>query len=114
MMLDLTVRLPKMVYVSTEYDAEKKQTRVGGYRDLTDSQARVLLAFDTHGDMTDYQLGYAYRLTHGELDQSWSGLRTRRSELVTMGAIAPMGEVRNENNRKVTVWGIARGATFCW
>jgi hypothetical protein len=81
----------------------------GLFRRLTESQARVLLAFDAHGDMTDYQLGYAYRLTHGDLDQSWSGLRTRRCELVDAGVLEAKGEIRNENNRKVTVWGIAGG-----
>lgn len=108
-MLDRTLKLPKRVFVPERRDALGNLVRTARWHKLTDSQARVLLTFDTHGDMTDYQLGYAYRLTHGELDQSWSGLRTRRSELVTMGVLVPLSEIRNENNRKVTVWGIARG-----
>jgi hypothetical protein len=85
-----------------------------GYRAITEAQARVLLTFVEHGDMTDFQLGYAYRLLHGELDQSWSGLRTRRSELVDLGILRFVGEVRNERNRRVSVWGEVDGLTFTY
>ena len=81
----------------------------GYYFRLTPSQARIMATFDEHCDMTDYQLGYAYRLTNGILDQSWSGLRTRRSELVDMGAIVQKGVAKNENGRTVKVWGLASG-----
>jgi hypothetical protein len=86
----------------------------GFFAALTEAQARVLTTFVEHGDMTDFQLGYAYRLLHGELDQSWSGLRTRRSELVDMGALLPVSEIRNERNRRVTVWGEQLGLTFTY
>jgi hypothetical protein len=78
-------------------------------RSLSDSQKHVLNTFIEHGDMTDFQLGYAYRLTNGDLDQTWSGLRTRRSELVDLGVLKLTGEIRNERNRRVSLWGVVDG-----
>jgi tRNA A37 threonylcarbamoyltransferase TsaD len=81
--------------------------------ELSEAQGKVLAAFDSQGDLTDFKLGYAYRLTHGSLDQSWSGLRTRRSELVKMGVLTSVGTVLNERNRPLNIWGITYGAYVC-
>ena len=73
---------------------------------LSDSQLRVYETFATHGPLTDYELGYAYRLTHGDLDQSWSGLRTRRKELVDLGVLYLQARRKNENGRTVGVYAL--------
>jgi hypothetical protein len=75
---------------------------------LTDAQLRVYEVFLKHPQgLTDYELGYAYRLTHGDLDQSWSGLRTRRKELVDAKVLRRTSEKVNENKRKVGVYALA-------
>lgn len=74
---------------------------------LSTAQQRVYETFAEHGPLTDYALGYAYRLTHGDLDQMWSGLRTRRSELVTLGVLKKVREERNDRGRFVGVYAIA-------
>lgn len=81
-----------------------------GYRRLTPAQARVLVTFEEHGAMDDFTLGYAYRLTHGKMDQAWSGLRTRRAELTAMGVLEVVRVFRNERNRDVGVYGVRVGA----
>lgn len=76
---------------------------------LSPAQARVYVTFASNGALTDFSLGYAYRLTHGTLDQTWSGLRTRRAELVAKGVLEVVDVVRNENGRMVQVWDITEG-----
>lgn len=82
--------------------------RLNGYVKLSESQGKVLAAFDSQGDLTDFQLGYAYRLVHGDLDQSWSGLRTRRNELVKKGVLSVVGYDRS-GKRPISIWGISYG-----
>jgi hypothetical protein len=71
---------------------------------LNDNQRKVLATLRDQGPLTDFELGYAYRLQHGKMDQSWSGLRTRRRELEDMGLVYQHGTVRNENNRQVATF----------
>lgn len=77
-------------------------------RTLTVNQQKVLDVFEgyRYTALTDYKLGYAYRLVHGKLDQSWSGLRTRRSELRDLGLVEPTGKVLNEGGRYITQWAL--------
>jgi hypothetical protein len=95
----VTVQIPRSAFVPKH----------NGYVKLNEAQGKVLAAFDAQGDLTDFQLGYAYRLTHGDLDQSWSGLRTRRNELFKLGILSVVGYARSERNRPINVWGITYG-----
>ena len=70
------------------------------------AQNRVRQVFHEHGPLTDFELGYAYRLTHGDLDLSWSGLRTRRSELCTWAHLRRVGVKRNDSGRKVGIYAL--------
>jgi hypothetical protein len=73
---------------------------------LSTSQRKVYETLRDHGPLTDMELGYAYRLQHKTLDQAWSGLRTRRRELEDAGLVVQVGEIRNERNRAVALFGV--------
>lgn len=61
--------------------------------------------FSTYGSMTDEQLVERYS---GQPRQSVSGIRTRRKELVDMGAIRDTGtRALMKTNRKAIVWTLA-------
>lgn len=76
---------------------------------LTTSQAKVLRAFKDHGELTDFELGYAYRLSFGCLDQSWSGLRTRRAELVKKGYLTRVARRKESGQKRASgVYGIPK------
>jgi len=68
------------------------------------SQSEVLSLFYVYGPMTDKQL--VERAAIRNVKQSESGLRTRRSELVTLGKLKDTGKrKRLDSGRKAIVWG---------
>lgn len=71
--------------------------------ELRESQSEVLGLFQDVGPMSDTDLvATAQRL---EVKQSVSGLRTRRSELVTMGLLRDSGRRgKTENDRDTIIW----------
>lgn len=67
----------------------------------------ILDCFRAHGPMTDEELAVRYEARGATVpEQSPSGLRTRRSELVALGALAPVGQSKTEAGRSCIVWGI--------
>ncbi len=74
---------------------------------ITDKQQAVLNMFLNHGPMTDQQLQTIYNDTNWGLQQSESGLRTRRSELVTKGWVEDSGErTVLPSGRRAIIWQI--------
>lgn len=77
---------------------------------MTDKRQAVLEAFQYFGPMTDEQLHDAYeerRQCYHWPEQSASGLRTRRSELVRMGALEDAGTKRRmRTGRWAVLWGL--------
>lgn len=75
---------------------------------LRRSQEAVLALFRAQGAMTDVELVefYAKRAEFGRVvPQSDSGIRTRRSELVTAGKVIDSGErVKLPSGRRAIVW----------
>lgn len=67
------------------------------------SQREVLTIFTRFGDMTDVDL--VKRAADVGSKQSTSGLRTRRSELVTQGRIERKRKVKLEGANRA-VWGL--------
>lgn len=71
---------------------------------LTEKRLAVLGLF-AFGSYTDEELRDKYDATPGLPEQSDSGLRTRRSELVTMGLLLDSGITRlNRAGRNCIVW----------
>lgn len=86
----------------TSHDAAKK------VKGVSMVQNTILLILWTGGPMTDPQIAEAYyeRVADGTApNQSESGLRTRRKELVDMGKISATGEKRRlDSGRYANVW----------
>ncbi len=80
---------------------------------MTDKRRAVLDAFQRFGRMTDEQLHDTYdsrRQCYRWPEQSASGLRTRRSELVRMGALEDAGEKRRmRTGRLAVLWRVTSG-----
>jgi len=74
---------------------------------LTHTQALILEALRAHGPLTDEQL--CQRIAEVERKPvSVSGIRTRRSELVTAGCVVDTGERRQTaTGRQAIVWSVA-------
>jgi hypothetical protein len=74
---------------------------------LTRTQALILEALRAHGPLTDEQL--CHRIAEVERKPvSVSGIRTRRSELVTAGRVVDTGERRQTTTgRQAIVWSMA-------
>ncbi len=74
---------------------------------LTRTQGLILEALRAHGPLTDEQL--CQRIAEVERKPvSVSGIRTRRSELVTAGRVVDTGERRQTaTGRQAIVWSIA-------
>ena len=74
---------------------------------LTRTQALILEALRAHGPLTDEQL--CQRIAEVERKPvSVSGVRTRRSELVTAGRVVDSGERRQTTTgRQAIVWSMA-------
>ena len=75
---------------------------------LTRTQALILEALRAHGPLTDEQL--CQRIAEVERKPvSVSGIRTRRSELVTAGRVVDTGERRQTaTGRQAIVWGLRK------
>lgn len=73
--------------------------------DLTDGQITVLEAFRTVGSMEDV-VAAAY--VHHIADMSSSGVRSRRAELVSKGALEVVGTKVMRSGRKAAVHGITK------
>jgi hypothetical protein len=76
---------------------------------MTKNREAVLATFEQCGELTDFELVSAYGHDDGSMpDQSESGLRTRRAELVRMGKLRDSGKTRdNANGRRCVVWALA-------
>ena len=74
---------------------------------LTRTQALIIEALRAHGPLTDEQL--CQRIAEVERKPvSVSGIRTRRSELVTAGRVVDTGERRQTTTgRQAIVWSVA-------
>ena len=76
---------------------------------MTSKRNDVLCAFRRFGKLTDEQLRDVYPTMDNVADQSESGLRTRRRELVDMQMLVDTGLTRRmRSGRMAKVWGIAR------
>lgn len=85
-------------------DPETSHEAARTVTDIRCSQSEVLRVFDAYGEMTDEQLLDSYSSTSSH-EQSPSGLRTRRSELVKMGYLKDSGErATMSTGRQAIVW----------
>jgi hypothetical protein len=88
---------------TTSHQAAATITRTA----VTDTQRMVLDALQAHGPLTDEQL--CQRIAEVERKPvSVSGVRTRRSELVTDGRVIDTGDRQpTRAGRQAIVWGLA-------
>ena len=90
------------------FDPETSHEAARSVTKLTARRWAVLKVLEQHGPMTDEQLmiRYAELAARGDLpEQSVSGLRTRRSELVTMNKVRDTGvRSRMASGRQAIVW----------
>lgn len=81
-------------------------------RSLRRSQEAVLSCLRKHGPMTDEQLVAVYGRGAGLSgvwpEQSASGIRSRRAELVVAGLVAERGTATMSTGNKATVWGLTQ------
>lgn len=71
---------------------------------IRESQADVLTVIRKYGPIADEELLVRYRAEHLPW-QSDSGIRTRRSELVSLGVIVDSGiKGRTASHRKTVLW----------
>lgn len=74
---------------------------------MTRKRQDVMRAFRRYGSLTDEQLVQVYRTMDEVTEQSESGIRTRRSELVRMELIQDTGTKRRiRSGRLAVVWGL--------
>lgn len=89
-------------------DPETSHQAADSVLHLTDRRKAVLECLRLCGAMTDEQIEWNYRfrqITYAWPQQSVSGLRTRRSELVRMGLVEDSGKrVRLSTGRMAIVW----------
>lgn len=80
---------------------------------LRASQARVLAMFKLYGDMHDKQLKEYLHDAEKEMGftklMSDSGIRTRRSELVSLGKLRDTGRREKVDGHNCIVWGLGDG-----
>lgn len=74
------------------------------------THTRILRLLDTYGNLCDTDIAYALtRASHGEVTVSASGLRTRRSELVSKGYVEDSGlRSRLPSGRRSIIWKITQ------
>lgn len=88
---------------ATSHQAAATITRTA----VTETQQRIIETLQTHGPLTDEQL--CQRIA-ADLSKpvSVSGVRTRRSELVTDGRVIDTGQrQQTRSGRNAIVWGLA-------
>lgn len=85
-------------------DPQTSHDAAASVRGIRESQADVLTVIRKHGPVSDEQISWYYR-DMGMPRQSESGLRTRRSELVTLGLVVDSGLLGYTlSNRKTVLW----------
>jgi hypothetical protein len=88
-------------------DPDTSREAAESVKRMTENRTAVLNLFRQRGEMTDEEFVSTYLLLSKVTvpEQSESGLRTRRSELVKMGWIEDSGETRvNATGRNCIVW----------
>ena len=89
-------------------DGPTSRKAAASVQNMTRKRSDVMQAFRRFGDLTDEQLRDVYGTMDGVSQQSESGLRTRRSELVRMELLRDTGQVRRmRSGRQAAVWGLA-------
>lgn len=84
-------------------DPQTSHNAAESVHSLNERRAAVLDVLQRYGPMTDQEIANAYEGP----DQSPSGLRTRRKELVDMGLVRPAGFTRKlSTGRSANVWEI--------
>lgn len=96
--------------VARRTDPDTSWEAAATVHDIRRSQEAVLILFKGYGPMTDEEAWAKYAAAHAEFGgkprQSPSGLRTRRSELVTARLLRDTGERRRgSTGRRMIVWG---------
>ena len=88
--------------------AKTSQKAAASVQRMTRKRQDVMATFRRFGALTDEQLVSVYASMDDVTDQSESGLRTRRSELVRMGLLADTGQTRPiRSGRQAILWGLA-------
>lgn len=88
-------------------DPQTSHDAAASVRRIRESQADVLTVIRKYGPISDEGMIHAYRAM-GLSWQSDSGLRTRRSELVALGAVVDSGyTIRTQSNRQSILWKVA-------
>ena len=98
-----------MQYARTT-DPSTSHEAAASIKNATRAQASVLDVFhDAISGMTDATLVDAYELNGYFPEQSQSGIRTRRKELVDAGKIVDSGQrIKLNSGRRAIVWQLAR------
>lgn len=94
-------------------DPDTSQAAALAVTRMTSKRLAVLRLFELSGEMTDEQLLDRYRSrsrSRGWPEQSESGLRTRRCELIRMGQLQDTGRTRRmTTGRMAKIWGVIEG-----
>lgn len=88
-------------------DPQESHEAAASVTNLTEKQEAVLACLRVGGRMTDHDLRTLYeRLMESEgwPQQSESGLRTRRSELVARGRVGKAGRGKLPTGRNASLW----------
>jgi len=91
-------------------DPEESHEAAASVTNVTEKQQAVLDCL-TGLHLTDHALGERYeslRAERGWPEQSESGLRTRRSELVDRGLVEKTGRGKLPSGRNAAIWAVAR------
>lgn len=98
-----------LLEAKTRANAAKTSKRAAAsVQRMTRKRQDVMATFRRFGALTDEQLVSVYGQMDDVADQSESGLRTRRSELVKMGLLCDTGQTRRiRSGRMAVVWGLA-------
>ena len=89
-------------------DGHTSRKAASSVTNMTKKRQDVMMTFRRYGTLTDEQLVSVYGQMGDVADQSESGLRTRRSELVKMGLLCDTGQTRRiRSGRMAVVWGLA-------
>lgn len=97
--------------VARRTDPETSHAAAASVGDVRLTQAAILRLFTVYGPMTDEDLVAIYQIRGGDMglpQQSASGLRTRRDELVKRGLIEYGGEkAQIASGRYARIWQLA-------
>ena len=91
--------------VARTSDPDTSHAAARSVTNLTEKQDAVLNLLRETGSATDWALSSRYFFRAGLVEQSESGLRTRRSELVRKGLVHDTGERETlPSGRKAIIW----------